>query len=382
MDDLIDDDKLIYHWLPHGSRNLEHLTQHSGNNNNFQYAQIVMHDQEPYRADFWSDSEIRDAVKNYYLQHGHALTDDTLDFLAPKRLNGLLEFCRYEKSIVVHSNFGLDSFDHDNHEYCYYWCHALLARDWFRYASIDPIINQNHSRKAPTHTFLCYNRSWTGSREYRIKFLDLMIEHDLIQHFKTWFNPVEDNKLYTNHKFQNEIFKPLRTDLETFAPATLATSDSSADYCNQDYITTQWECVLETCFDIPSIFVSEKLLRPIATAQPFVCVAAAGTLQFLRSYGFKTYGDYIDETYDMISDPSLRLCYLIKTLKDCLNQPIREYQQMLRIARFNQQRFFSDDFINCVLDEYKTNMRDALEKLYTNPKSRLQLPNGEVLTCK
>jgi hypothetical protein len=48
--------------------------------------------------------------------------------------------------------------------------------------------------------------------------------------------------------------------------------------------------------------LTEKALRPIACGQPFILAATPGSLQYLRSYGFKTFSGYIDETYDTIQE--------------------------------------------------------------------------------
>jgi len=44
--------------------------------------------------------------------------------------------------------------------------------------------------------------------------------------------------------------------------------------------------------------LTEKVFKPIANFQPFVFVAYPGALQVLRSFGFKTFSPFIDESYD------------------------------------------------------------------------------------
>ena len=65
--------------------------------------------------------------------------------------------------------------------------------------------------------------------------------------------------------------------------------------------------MLETLFDDTRWHLTEKSLRPSACGKPFMLAATAGSLQYLRSYGFKTFSGLIDESYDLIVEPHLRL---------------------------------------------------------------------------
>jgi hypothetical protein len=44
--------------------------------------------------------------------------------------------------------------------------------------------------------------------------------------------------------------------------------------------------------------MTEKSLKPLIHFHPFVIVGRPGTLECLRSMGFKTFSDYWDESYD------------------------------------------------------------------------------------
>ena len=55
------------------------------------------------------------------------------------------------------------------------------------------------------------------------------------------------------------------------------------------------------------IHFTEKVFKPIVLHQPFVVLQAPGSLTYLRSYGFKTFGAWWDESYDSIEDPQERM---------------------------------------------------------------------------
>ena len=63
------------------------------------------------------------------------------------------------------------------------------------------------------------------------------------------------------------------------------------------------EIVLETLFDDQRIHLTEKVLRPLACGQPFILAATTGSLEYLKSYGFKTFDSLWDESYDQLEGP-------------------------------------------------------------------------------
>jgi hypothetical protein len=61
-----------------------------------------------------------------------------------------------------------------------------------------------------------------------------------------------------------------------------------------------------------------------------VLVAPAGSLEYLREYGFKTFGDIFDESYDEETDDIRRVERVTKLLKDLDNLSAKERQQIHR----------------------------------------------------
>jgi hypothetical protein len=52
--------------------------------------------------------------------------------------------------------------------------------------------------------------------------------------------------------------------------------------------------------------ISEKIFKPIAFLQPFVVFGQPGSLEFLKSLGFKSFDRWWDESYDSIKDEQTR----------------------------------------------------------------------------
>jgi hypothetical protein len=246
----------------------------------------------------------------------------------------------------------------------YYWSHAIIARDWFRYAQ-----HENFKKNA-NKCFLIYNRAWTGTREYRLKFSDLLVKHALVDSCQTWFNPVDGDHDYKNHVFTNQEWRPDHVLEQYFSP-TDAKSCSSADFCTKDYQSTEIEVVLETLFDDDRLHLTEKSLRPIACRQPFILMATHGSLQYLHDYGFQTFDGVWDESYDQIQDPVMRMQAIIDVMRDISAWSAEEWnsnkRRLTQIAEYNQKHFFSETFSDQIIMELRTNMIDAFAQIQADP---------------
>jgi len=263
-------------------------------------------------------------------------------------------------SLLVHSeqrSAEVERYRAENFVGVYWWCHALIARDWFRYAEHDLALT---NKDLHTTDFLIYNRAWTGTREYRLKFIELVVQHGLEDHCLTWFSPVDEGADYRIHQFKNADLQINNYNLEKYFGPTLANSSASADYHTLDYQQTNIEVVLETLFDDTRLQLTEKALRPIACGQPFMLAATHGSLEYLRSYGFETFSPWIDETYDTVGNPAERLQAIVQEMHRIasLNHSDKAelYQELGKIAVRNQQLFFSNAWQQSIIDEFKTNL--------------------------
>jgi hypothetical protein len=180
-------------------------------------------------------------------------------------------------------------------------------------------------------------------------------------------NPVEPElgTHYRDHEFDNTIWRPNLT-LEDLFPVSTAHSHYSADFDIKDYESTDIEVVLETLFDDDRWHLTEKSLRPMACAQPFVLAATPGSLEYLRSYGFHTFSTVWDENYDLETDPVRRLqaiADLMQTISDWGPETRQAKMSQARaIAEHNRNHFFSDQFFDQVVGELRHNLSTALDQ--------------------
>jgi hypothetical protein len=90
---------------------------------------------------------------------------------------------------------------------------------------------------------------------------------------------------------------------------------NSAEMFYQSYL----HVVVETHID--TIFFSEKIYKPVKYFQPFVLINAVHALKHFRDLGYKTFNDYIDESYDDIENNELRILKAIESISKFISRP-------------------------------------------------------------
>jgi hypothetical protein len=273
----------------------------------------------------------------------------------------------FDQSVLLHSekrSFNLELYQNSQYVPAYYWSHAVIALDWFRYAKHIKL-----QKNQQLNTFLIYNRAWSGTREYRLKFADLLIDHQLVDACQTTVGFYDNQTHYGQHNFTNQHWQP-HHQLETYYKENQHISCSSADFNLDDYNSTVFEVVLETLFDDERLQLTEKVLRPIALGQPFILCSTVNSLKFLREYGFKTFDSVFDEQYDTIANPDERLHAVVHLMKEITrwdrNTQSIKMQQIQEIVNYNKQHFFSKEFFDQVNNELRLNLMTALNKVEEN----------------
>jgi hypothetical protein len=273
----------------------------------------------------------------------------------------------YDNTILIHSeknSVDLVQYQQNGFISVHYWAHAVIARDWYRFAQFDSRLNC----QTPQFKFLIYCRDWSHQREYRLKFLELLVKNQLDQHSQTSvMHTNSENVHFSQHQFCNSAFELENPELISQIPANTFSSTASADYNYQDFISTEISVVLETIFDDSRIHLTEKTLRPIACGHPFMLVAGPGALEYVKSYGFKTFAPWIDESYDLETDSFKRMQKIQQAMikiKNLKGSELEEFTTSIRsIAEFNKKHFFSAEFFNNITSELQCNLEHACEQV-------------------
>lgn len=108
------------------------------------------------------------------------------------------------------------------------------------------------------------------------------------------------------------------------------------------YINSYINITTESQFFEDCWYMSEKTFKPIANLQPFIIIGSPNTLKQLKKLGFKTFGEYWDESYDNEVDDYVRFSKIANVIKKLNNLSIDElhelYLKMIPILKHNQKQ--------------------------------------------
>ena len=190
-------------------------------------------------------------------------------------------------------------------------------------------------------TFLCFNRRYN---DHRLMLYLAVVQQGLIDQCyysmdKT--QPEANRSFIDNCKYLLSRFSDMGLDssdvlsADKLLPLILDNSDfnrypmeNSVDPVKHLYDTSLINIVTETYFFNKIIHITEKTYKPIAFMQPFILVAAAGSLQHIKDMGFKTFGNFWDESYDQELDDKQRfrkITALIQSIADWTEEEKTEF---------------------------------------------------------
>ena len=125
--------------------------------------------------------------------------------------------------------------------------------------------------------------------------------------------------------------------------------------------------MLETVAADTKIHLTEKTLRPIACGHPFILVAGPGALEYLKSYGFKTFAPWINESYDQEQDVVKRMEMVAEEMRRIESLSPEQKQHMLgqlkKITKYNKDHFFSNKFFDQIQNELAENLNQAIAQV-------------------
>lgn len=128
------------------------------------------------------------------------------------------------------------------------------------------------------------------------------------------------------------------------------------------HLDTWVSVVSEASFsdDDHTVFLSEKLFKPIVCMHPFIVVGNRNSLKKLREMGYKTFEGYIDESYDDL--PTLdRFVAIIDTIKkiQTIEDKLSWYESMRDILEHNYK----------ILCENSNKLNPSCNQIYKIEKS-------------
>ena len=156
------------------------------------------------------------------------------------------------------------------------------------------------------------------------------------------------------HRYKNTEFATLRhdqlVDIDRVELPQSRTDPSLSGNNFQDwYRKCFFEIVSESVYDCPYTYVTDKTLKPILAKTPFVVFGPTGSLGYLRSLGFQTFGKFWNEDYDNIADPQLRFIEVCNTIRSILQIPLSDLQGI-----YNSMRPLLDHNRQCLMEYIDT----------------------------
>jgi hypothetical protein len=95
------------------------------------------------------------------------------------------------------------------------------------------------------------------------------------------------------------------------------------------YLDTYFQIVAESEQDEAYTF-TEKTFKPILQLQPFIMVGGPKVLKFLRKFGYETFPEIFDESYDTILDHGERLDFICDEINRVCKLTLNEWDDMYR----------------------------------------------------
>jgi nucleoside-diphosphate-sugar epimerase len=185
--------------------------------------------------------------------------------------------------------------------------------------------------------YLSYNRN---PRLHRIELMSQFLVYDLLDKGKVSMNTFHLEDIY------NDNDDDRYTRLNKITPLKLD-KELNINWANDltfiDYHDTFISVVTETLTDNNTLFLSEKIFKPLSLGHPFIVLGNKNTLKKLKELGYKTFSKWIDESYDEKDTMEERSLLITKEIKKLTTKSIDELKQiredMYDICLHNQNNF-------------------------------------------
>jgi hypothetical protein len=251
----------------------------------------------------------------------------------------------------------------------YFFFHGFAALDWFQ--DYKYLLNTKFNKF--DKVFICLNNLLTDSRSYRLYLLANLYKNNLIGlgyvsaaelSKKVVLNEVVNKNSFLSKQGKKNIYSLLDYQNQPITLDNVNYKLASANISNFCY-NAMWFVVTETIFFEEKLHLTEKIFKPIAIKRPFILCGAPGNLQYLKSYGFKTFDRWIDESYDNEPDPEKRLDMITKQLQKLCSLSEYDlnkmYEEMTSVLEYNFDHFFNN-FKTIIIDELLDNFEVCIKQ--------------------
>ena len=168
-------------------------------------------------------------------------------------------------------------------------------------------------------------------RRHRVKLYDKLLEQGVL-----------DNSIYTFVEGESKRRLEKEYELPGIDPKDYPRWGKDQDITEMPYVDTVCSIVSETNDNDTDVFMTEKIWKPIMAQHVFVVHGNHLYLQKLREIGFKTFGSYFDESYDLENDQNKKIDKIVSLCKDLKTKDWNDiYRQTIALRQHNYDTFFN-----------------------------------------
>jgi hypothetical protein len=223
--------------------------------------------------------------------------------------------------------------------------------------------------------FLMYNRN--SDRIHRSYFLNKLYKENLIDkgYISFFENPHFENFVNNSNQYPqlNLIYEDIldiKNNYKNYYPLIIDNNDGEkvADFHNflsrkDEYENSYFTIVSETNAESKYCFITEKTTKPIMNLHPFIIMGNPKILSVLKSYGFKTFNKWWDESYDDEMDFKTRTQMILNIVKDLCSKSKEEMTSMIKemesvlihnkkiLHKLYTTKQYQKEFFNNVIDK-------------------------------
>ena len=268
----------------------------------------------------------------------------------------------YDKIRYIDSNVNLEKYDNVD-AFHYFLEEAIQSKEIFFHSENNDLgyvskkIQEADLDAVRSKKFLCFSRN--NDKPHRLSLLHDYLTNDLSD---SYFSFLQTVKPYckTYHGDDKQL---LPEEYNSIIPLELDTIGYNVNQFRTDntlqkelFIDSVINIASETSFENNELFISEKIIKPIISFQPFIVIGPCGYLSELKRLGFKTFSDFWDESYDEIENPKDRYLKIRKLILELNTKTIKElnllYKSLKHICIYNNTHF----------NEYK--VYDSMGKIF------------------
>ena len=245
----------------------------------------------------------------------------------------------------------------------YYFFHGWAALDWYRGYNRTFLIQNYHSRQHQ-YSFISTNRIVGGRRDHRILLMYHLLKQNVKNALISFPNicPAENQSVLTLSQKLSNCYTDIVNTLENanFPWNMPGESGHPMHSCwlslFEENAVSLVHVVTETAYFGRKWHLTEKTFKPICLQMPFVLVSTAGSLEYLRKYGFQTFDAFWDESYDQETDDFLRLEKIAALLKQFDNMSEKQQHALhdacWPVVKHNFDHFYSGAFEQILWEEF------------------------------